>query len=84
MDLRGAVVGTGLVCTLYETLGGMKAVIWTSVFQAIIMLAGFVAVIIYGASDLRLEEVYAINSRDHWIYLKHIRIHVSDTQFGQF
>ena len=65
MDLRGAVVGTGLVCTLYETLGGMKAVIWTSVFQAIIMLAGFVAVIIYGASDLRLEEVYAINSRDH-------------------
>ena len=33
MDLWGAVVGTGLVCTLYTTLGGMKAVIWTSVFQ---------------------------------------------------
>ena len=65
MDLWGAVVGTGLVCTLYTTLGGMKAVIWTSVFQAIIMLAGFAAVIIYGAADIGLGEVFAINSRDH-------------------
>lgn len=65
MDLWGAVVGTGLVCTLYTTLGGMKAVIWTSVFQAIIMLAGFAAVIIYGAADIGLGEVFSINSRDH-------------------
>ena len=31
---------TGLVCTFYTTLGGMKAVIWTDVFQASIMVTG--------------------------------------------
>ena len=33
MNLWGAVVGTGVICTAYTTLGGMKAVIWTGVFQ---------------------------------------------------
>ena len=33
MNLWGAVVGTGVACTVYTCLGGMKAVIWTSVFQ---------------------------------------------------
>ncbi|XP_034387438.1 sodium/iodide cotransporter isoform X2 [Cyclopterus lumpus] len=33
---------------LYTTLGGMKAVIWTDVFQIIVMLAGFVAIFIHG------------------------------------
>ncbi|KAI3368650.1 hypothetical protein L3Q82_025660, partial [Scortum barcoo] len=39
---------TGFICTLYTTLGGMKAVIWTDVFQIIVMLSGFVAIFIYG------------------------------------
>ncbi|XP_039984875.1 sodium/iodide cotransporter isoform X2 [Xiphias gladius] len=39
---------TGIICTLYTTLGGMKAVIWTDVFQIIVMLSGFVAVFIHG------------------------------------
>ncbi|KAF6340481.1 solute carrier family 5 member 8 [Rhinolophus ferrumequinum] len=46
--LWGAVVATGVVCTFYCTLGGLKAVIWTDVFQIGIMLAGFVSVIIKG------------------------------------
>lgn len=29
--------------------GGLKAVIWTDVFQMVIMLSGFVAVIVRGA-----------------------------------
>ncbi|KAM5336704.1 sodium-coupled monocarboxylate transporter 1 isoform 1-T1 [Glossophaga mutica] len=45
-DLWGAVVATGVVCTFYCTLGGLKAVIWTDVFQVVIMLAGFLCVII--------------------------------------
>lgn len=45
-DLWGAVVATGVVCTFYCTLGGLKAVIWTDVFQVGIMLAGFLCVII--------------------------------------
>ncbi|XP_054646581.1 sodium/iodide cotransporter [Dunckerocampus dactyliophorus] len=39
---------TGIICTLYTTLGGIKAVIWTDVFQIIIMLSGFVAIFIHG------------------------------------
>ncbi|KAK7901997.1 hypothetical protein WMY93_018766 [Mugilogobius chulae] len=46
MDLWGAVVSTGLVCTFYCTMGGLKAVVWTDVFQVGVMLAGFLAVIV--------------------------------------
>lgn len=45
-DLWGAVVSTGIVCTFYCTMGGLKAVVWTDVFQVGIMVAGFVSVII--------------------------------------
>ncbi|NXF07996.1 SC5A8 protein, partial [Smithornis capensis] len=45
-DLWGAVVATGVVCTFYCTLGGLKAVVWTDVFQVAIMVAGFSSVII--------------------------------------
>uniref|UniRef100_A0A8C0VJ41 Solute carrier family 5 member 6 n=1 Tax=Cyanistes caeruleus TaxID=156563 RepID=A0A8C0VJ41_CYACU len=48
-DLWSAVLTMGLVCTLYTTLGGLKAVIWTDVFQTLVMLAGQVAVIMVGA-----------------------------------
>ncbi|KAL4622457.1 sodium-coupled monocarboxylate transporter 1-like [Arapaima gigas] len=49
LDLWGVLVTTGAVCIIYCTLGGLKAVIWTDVFQMVIMLAGFVAVITQGA-----------------------------------
>ncbi|CDQ76895.1 sodium-coupled monocarboxylate transporter 1 [Oncorhynchus mykiss] len=49
LDLWGVLVATGVVCIIYCTLGGLKAVIWTDVFQMVIMLAGFVAVIARGA-----------------------------------
>nr|XP_023672589.1 sodium-coupled monocarboxylate transporter 1 isoform X1 [Paramormyrops kingsleyae] len=45
-DLWGAVIATGIVCTFYCTLGGLKAVVWTDVFQVGIMVAGFLSVII--------------------------------------
>ncbi|XP_030574929.1 solute carrier family 5 member 6 isoform X1 [Archocentrus centrarchus] len=47
-ELWGAVLATGLVCTLYTTLGGLKAVIWTDVFQTVVMFAGQLAVIVVG------------------------------------
>uniref|UniRef100_A0A4W5L4Y4 Solute carrier family 5 member 8 n=1 Tax=Hucho hucho TaxID=62062 RepID=A0A4W5L4Y4_9TELE len=46
MDLWGAVISTGVVCTFYCTMGGLKAVVWTDVFQVGIMVAGFLSVII--------------------------------------
>ncbi|XP_069706644.1 sodium-dependent multivitamin transporter [Phaenicophaeus curvirostris] len=48
-DLWSAVLTMGLVCTLYTTLGGLKAVIWTDVFQTLVMVAGQLAVIVVGA-----------------------------------
>ena len=33
VPLEATIITTGLVCTFYTTLGGMKAVIWTDVFQ---------------------------------------------------
>ncbi|MBZ3886209.1 Sodium-coupled monocarboxylate transporter 1 [Sciurus carolinensis] len=48
-DLWGTVVATGVVCTFYCTLGGLKAVVWTDVFQVGIMVAGFASVIIQSA-----------------------------------
>uniref|UniRef100_A0A147A7D4 Sodium-coupled monocarboxylate transporter 2 n=1 Tax=Fundulus heteroclitus TaxID=8078 RepID=A0A147A7D4_FUNHE len=49
LDLWGVLVATGVVCIIYCTLGGLKAVIWTDVLQMVIMLAGFIAVIARGA-----------------------------------
>ncbi|XP_071959654.1 sodium-coupled monocarboxylate transporter 1-like [Antedon mediterranea] len=50
--LWGAVWACGIVCTFYCTIGGLKAVIWTDVFQVTVMIAGFLAVIIKGSVDL--------------------------------
>ncbi|KAJ3613109.1 hypothetical protein NHX12_019363, partial [Muraenolepis orangiensis] len=45
IQLWGTVLATGLVCMLYTTIGGLKAVIWTDVFQTVVMFAGQLAVI---------------------------------------
>ncbi|OWK52902.1 Sodium-coupled monocarboxylate transporter 2 [Lonchura striata] len=49
-DLWGSVAATGIVCTFYCTLGGLKAVVWTDAFQMVVMVAGFVVVLIRGTS----------------------------------
>ncbi|XP_015763492.1 PREDICTED: sodium-coupled monocarboxylate transporter 1-like isoform X2 [Acropora digitifera] len=57
---------TGLVCTFYTTLGGMKAVIWTDVFQGIVMLLGMITIIIIGTAKVGgLGKVFDIAHRGH-------------------
>ncbi|CAI9574473.1 unnamed protein product [Staurois parvus] len=51
-SLWGVVLTMGLVCTLYTTLGGLKAVIWTDVIQTMVMFAGQLAVIIVGTAKV--------------------------------
>ncbi|XP_040886232.1 sodium-coupled monocarboxylate transporter 1-like [Toxotes jaculatrix] len=46
VNLWGGIISTGIVCTFYCTLGGLRAVVWTDVFQLGIMLAGYLSVII--------------------------------------
>lgn len=59
-------VVTGLVCTFYTTVGGMKAVIWTDVFQGIIMLVGMTTIIIVGTLKVgSFSKVFDIAHRGH-------------------
>jgi len=51
----------GLVCTFYSTIGGMKAVILTDVFQSLLMFVAVYVVIIKGTIDAGgLEVVWEI------------------------
>ncbi|XP_045748605.1 sodium-coupled monocarboxylate transporter 2 [Mirounga angustirostris] len=49
-DLWGSVFATGIVCTFYCTLGGLKAVVWTDTFQMVVMIVGFLTVLIQGSA----------------------------------
>ncbi len=42
------VVTTGAICTIYTALGGIKAVIWTDVFQFIVLFGSLVTITIMG------------------------------------
>ncbi|XP_070578329.1 sodium-dependent multivitamin transporter-like [Ptychodera flava] len=45
------VVVSGSICTFYTTLGGLSAVVWSDVFQFMVMLASIVAVLVIGTID---------------------------------
>ncbi|KAM9730208.1 sodium/iodide cotransporter [Dama dama] len=49
LDIWASLLSTGIICTFYTTVGGMKAVIWTDVFQVLVMLSGFWVVLARGA-----------------------------------
>ncbi|KAG8431284.1 hypothetical protein GDO86_019120 [Hymenochirus boettgeri] len=67
-SLWGAVLSMGLVCTIYTTLGGLKAVIWTDVIQTLVMFAGQLAVIIVGTIKVGgIEEVWKIATENNKI-----------------
>uniref|UniRef100_A0AAY4CNB9 Sodium-coupled monocarboxylate transporter 2 n=1 Tax=Denticeps clupeoides TaxID=299321 RepID=A0AAY4CNB9_9TELE len=48
-DLWGSIYATGIVCTFYCTLGGLKAVVWSDAFQMVVMLVGFMTVLVQGS-----------------------------------
>ncbi|XP_007943656.1 sodium/iodide cotransporter [Orycteropus afer afer] len=48
LDIWASLLSTGAICTLYTTVGGMKAVVWTDVFQVLVMLMGFWVVLARG------------------------------------
>ncbi|XP_078385191.1 sodium-coupled monocarboxylate transporter 1-like isoform X1 [Cetorhinus maximus] len=49
LNLWISIVTTALLCTLYTALGGIKAVVWTDVFQLSIMLISLLTVLIQGS-----------------------------------
>lgn len=54
-----SIISVGFVCTLYCTLGGIKAVLWTDVFQSVLMFSAMMVIIIKGCYDVGgIEEVW--------------------------
>ena len=51
LNFTGAVISIGVVCTFYSTLGGMKAVLMTDVFQSLLMFAAIFTVIVCACVD---------------------------------
>ncbi|KYM76965.1 Ubiquitin carboxyl-terminal hydrolase 46 [Atta colombica] len=45
LSTTASVIGLGLICTFYSTIGGIKAVLITDVFQGLLMLTAVVTVI---------------------------------------
>nr|XP_039254611.1 sodium-coupled monocarboxylate transporter 1-like isoform X1 [Styela clava] len=48
MNLYLTIAITSATCTFYTTVGGMKAVIWTDVFQFLFMIVGTLSILIKG------------------------------------
>ncbi|XP_040065545.2 putative sodium-dependent multivitamin transporter isoform X1 [Ixodes scapularis] len=47
-----SIISVGLVCTFYCTIGGMKAVLWTDLFQSLLMYIAMLAVVIVGTYNM--------------------------------
>lgn len=59
LHLWVCVLSIGLVCTFYTTIGGIKAVVWTDVFQTVVIFGALFTVIIKGTIDVGgLSEVW--------------------------
>ncbi|XP_012509463.1 PREDICTED: sodium/iodide cotransporter [Propithecus coquereli] len=50
LDIWASLLSTGIICTFYTAVGGMKAVVWTDVFQVVVMLSGFWVVLARSAT----------------------------------
>ncbi|XP_054978614.1 sodium-dependent multivitamin transporter [Sorex araneus] len=67
-DLWMSVLTLGIVCTIYTALGGLKAVIWTDVFQTLVMFLGQLTVIIVGSAKVGgLGRVWEVASQNNLI-----------------
>ncbi|GFY67464.1 putative sodium-dependent multivitamin transporter [Trichonephila inaurata madagascariensis] len=52
LSLWTSIITVSVVCTFYCALGGMKAVLWTDVLQALLMYVGLVAMLVKGTMDV--------------------------------
>ena len=52
MSKWASIVSVGFVCTIYCTIGGIKAVLWTDVFQSFLMFLAMIIIIVKGTYDV--------------------------------
>ncbi|KAK4303370.1 hypothetical protein Pmani_024598 [Petrolisthes manimaculis] len=60
ISLNWSIITVGLVCTFYSTLGGMKAVLITDMFQSLLMFAAVFAVLTRGVMDFGVSKIFSI------------------------
>jgi solute carrier family 5 (sodium-dependent multivitamin transporter), member 6 len=59
LPLYALIIGTGVLCTFYTTLGGMKAGIWIDSLQVLVIYAGLLIIIIMGSIEVGgIDEVW--------------------------
>ncbi|GFR23161.1 sodium-coupled monocarboxylate transporter 2 [Trichonephila clavata] len=59
LSLEASIIVFGLVCSFYCAVGGLKAVIWTDVFQACLILSTLIIVYIKGIGEAGgISEIY--------------------------
>ena len=64
LSFMGSVLAVGFVCTFYSTLGGIKAVLITDVFQSLLMFAAIGCVVIGGTLVIGCPEEVLMRSQD--------------------
>jgi SSS family solute:Na+ symporter len=62
--MEGIILVSGLVIICYTVLGGMEAVIWTEVIQAILKTLGALLILALIINQIGLDDVLAIGQRD--------------------
>lgn len=61
ISTAASVIGMGLICTFYSTIGGIKAVLITDVFQGLLMLIAVILVIATAAVNAGgLDQIWEI------------------------
>ena len=70
-----SIIAVGLVCTFYSTIGGMKAVLITDVFQSVLMFASVICVAVKGSLDAGgVDKVWEIADQGGRIKFDDMRI----------
>ncbi|KAJ8030453.1 Sodium-coupled monocarboxylate transporter 2 [Holothuria leucospilota] len=55
LSIPGSIITVGLVCTLYTSLGGMKAVLWTGVFQVVFLSLPRTKLFVFGVIEFYIS-----------------------------
>lgn len=75
INLWLAVCLTAIVCTIYTTLGGLKAVIWTDVFQTLVIISGFISIVTIGSYEFEgMGNILTINAMNGRNYFNDFRL----------
>ncbi|XP_045104478.1 sodium-coupled monocarboxylate transporter 1-like isoform X1 [Portunus trituberculatus] len=58
LSLWGSMISMGTVCTIYITIGGVKAVVYTDVLQTMLMFVGVLVVVVMCCVDVGVVNIW--------------------------